>query len=173
MRPGASCSGVVGQEWELLDEFGVEVGPAGLEPQGGALLEAGAVDDEGGRDRARNHGGLIRRDDGTTAYEPIWNWSTGDVWEYLHAHEIPINPISDNCAGSRSQALLYRQLHKPGTLQSMASFPLEGWALAAWIVSRRQPGSRGVNRRNTRNRPVGCCRSRRIRCGIPACSQAR
>ena len=48
-----------------------------------------------GRDRAANHGGLIRRDDGTTAYGPIWDWSTSDVWEYLHAHDIPTNPIYD------------------------------------------------------------------------------
>lgn len=46
-----------------------------------------------GRDRARHHGGLIRRADDTTAYGPIWDWTTDAVWEYLHAHQIPTNPV--------------------------------------------------------------------------------
>ena len=41
--------------------------------------------------RAR-HGGIIRRGDGTTAYGPIWEWTTDQVWEYLAAQHIPVNP---------------------------------------------------------------------------------
>lgn len=39
------------------------------------------------------HGGVIARRDGTTAYGPIWAWSTEDVWTYHAAHQIPPNPI--------------------------------------------------------------------------------
>lgn len=42
--------------------------------------------------RAR-HGGTISRQDRTTAYGPIWDWSTDKVWEYLAAHNVPENPV--------------------------------------------------------------------------------
>lgn len=41
--------------------------------------------------RAR-HGGIIRRRDGTTAYGPIWDWTTDQVWTYLAHHNIPTHP---------------------------------------------------------------------------------
>lgn len=44
-------------------------------------------------ERAAHHGGIIRRLDGTTAYGPIWDWNSERVWEYLAAHEIPVNPV--------------------------------------------------------------------------------
>ena len=37
--------------------------------------------------------GTIDRVDGTHSYSPIWNWSTPRVWEYLHAHHVPVNPL--------------------------------------------------------------------------------
>lgn len=45
------------------------------------------------RDRARHHGGVVRRADGTTAYGPIWDWSSPRVWEYLASHDIAVNPV--------------------------------------------------------------------------------
>ena len=42
--------------------------------------------------RAR-HGGVVRRADATVAYGPIWDWSTRDVWAYLHTHDLPPNPV--------------------------------------------------------------------------------
>lgn len=41
----------------------------------------------------RTHGGIIRRNDGTTAYGPIWNWSTDQVWAHIAHHQIPTNPV--------------------------------------------------------------------------------
>lgn len=43
--------------------------------------------------RAAQSGGVIARRDGTTAFSPIWNWSTADVWAYLNRHQVPINPV--------------------------------------------------------------------------------
>lgn len=37
--------------------------------------------------------GVIERRDGTVAYGPIWNWSTGDVWSYIRRHRLPVNPL--------------------------------------------------------------------------------
>lgn len=43
--------------------------------------------------RAARHGGVVRRRDGTTAYGPIWDWSEEQVWQYLDAGDIPVNPV--------------------------------------------------------------------------------
>lgn len=43
--------------------------------------------------RAARHGGVIRRRDGTTAYGPTWDWSDEQVWQYLAAADIPLNPV--------------------------------------------------------------------------------
>lgn len=37
--------------------------------------------------------GQIRRDDGTVAYGPIWDFSDDDVWTYIAQHDLPINPV--------------------------------------------------------------------------------
>lgn len=60
--------------------------------------------------RAR-HGGVIRRRDGTVAYGPIWDWSTEQVWQYLAAHGIPVNPVYRKL----------RQLGAPDTALRVAS----------------------------------------------------
>lgn len=39
------------------------------------------------------HGGLVARSDGTTAYSPVWNWTTDQIWDYLARHRLPLNPI--------------------------------------------------------------------------------
>lgn len=44
-------------------------------------------------DRRRNHGGVLRRAQGTTAYGPVWDWSTEQVWRHLRARDLPINPL--------------------------------------------------------------------------------
>ncbi|MDV7246386.1 MULTISPECIES: phosphoadenosine phosphosulfate reductase family protein [Rhodococcus] len=51
------------------------------------------------RDGLRN--GTITRTDGTTAYGPIWNWATTDVWSHIARHQLPVNP-------------LYARLHRLG-----------------------------------------------------------
>ena len=38
-------------------------------------------------------GGVVRRKDGTTAFGPIWNWKTEDVWAYIARHQLPVNPV--------------------------------------------------------------------------------
>lgn len=45
------------------------------------------------RAHRHRHGGTITRRDGTTAYSPIWDWPTTDVWGYLHHHGVPANPV--------------------------------------------------------------------------------
>ncbi|OIV39143.1 hypothetical protein BIV57_02085 [Mangrovactinospora gilvigrisea] len=42
--------------------------------------------------RAR-HGGVIRRQDGTVAFSPVWDWSDADIWGYLGQHRIVPNPV--------------------------------------------------------------------------------
>lgn len=42
--------------------------------------------------------GVVHRGDGTVSYGPIWNWTTGQVWEYLHAHAVPVNPVYEKLA---------------------------------------------------------------------------
>jgi phosphoadenosine phosphosulfate reductase len=41
----------------------------------------------------QRHGGVIHRIDGTTAFGPVWDWKTTDVWAYLARHELPVNPV--------------------------------------------------------------------------------
>lgn len=43
-------------------------------------------------DRRRRHGGIISRADGTTAFGPIWDWSTDQVWGHIARHQLPVNP---------------------------------------------------------------------------------
>lgn len=43
----------------------------------------------------RRHGGLVRRVDETVTFGPIWNWTTEQVWELLHAERVPTNPVYD------------------------------------------------------------------------------
>ncbi|MDV6247054.1 phosphoadenosine phosphosulfate reductase family protein [Rhodococcus opacus] len=45
------------------------------------------------RDSRRD--GIIARADGTTAYGPIWNWTTEDVWTHIARHRLPMNPVYD------------------------------------------------------------------------------
>ena len=45
------------------------------------------------REQRARHGGVIERLDGTVAYGPIWDWTTGQVWSYLATHGIPLNPV--------------------------------------------------------------------------------
>ena len=45
------------------------------------------------RARRARHGGVVTRRDGTVAYGPIWDWTTSEVWNYLHRHSVPANPV--------------------------------------------------------------------------------
>ncbi|BAH56061.1 hypothetical protein ROP_pROB01-05620 (plasmid) [Rhodococcus opacus B4] len=43
--------------------------------------------------RGGRRDGVITRADGTTAYGPIWNWTTTDVWAHIARHRLPVNPV--------------------------------------------------------------------------------
>lgn len=45
------------------------------------------------RDQRNRHGGVTRRQDGTTAYGPVWDWTDTDVWSYIARHHLPVNPV--------------------------------------------------------------------------------
>ncbi|MDN5780164.1 MAG: phosphoadenosine phosphosulfate reductase family protein [Humibacillus sp.] len=47
------------------------------------------------QDRRSRHGGLIRRVDGTTAYGPVWDWKTAEIWGHIARHALPVNPVYD------------------------------------------------------------------------------
>lgn len=48
---------------------------------------------ESSTDRRRTHGGLVRRVDGTTAFGPVWDWKTEQIWAYIARHQLPVNPV--------------------------------------------------------------------------------
>lgn len=60
-----------------------------------ALREAACEHDPPctGTVRRRHHGGVISRVDGTTAFGPVWDWKTPDIWGYLEANQLPVNPV--------------------------------------------------------------------------------
>ncbi len=47
------------------------------------------------REQRRRHGGVVRRNAATTAYGPLWDWATTDVWAYIARHQLPTNPVYD------------------------------------------------------------------------------
>lgn len=49
----------------------------------------------GNRPDRIKHGGMIARQDGTTAFSPIWDWTDDEVWNYLARHQLPLNPVYD------------------------------------------------------------------------------
>lgn len=44
-------------------------------------------------EQRRQHGGMIRRNDQTVAYSPIWDWSDTEVWTYIDRRQLPTNPV--------------------------------------------------------------------------------
>ncbi len=44
------------------------------------------------RERRQRHGGIIRRQDGTVAFGPVWDWSLDDILGYVARHRVPLNP---------------------------------------------------------------------------------
>lgn len=46
-------------------------------------------------DARAHHGGQIRRVDGTTAYGPVWDWKTPEIWGHISRHQLPVNPVYD------------------------------------------------------------------------------
>ena len=76
------------------------------------------------------HGGIVARVDGTTAYSPIWNWPTPHIWDYLAAHRIPINPVYDKLRslGAPDEALRVSHLIDAGHLGTgRATWLRRGW----------------------------------------------
>lgn len=45
--------------------------------------------------RSGRRDGVITRGDGTTAFGPIWDWSTDEVWAYIGREKLPVNPVYD------------------------------------------------------------------------------
>lgn len=78
----------------------------------------------------RNHGGLIRRRDGTVAYGPIWNWTTNDIWAYIGRNQLPVNPVYAKLRrlGAPEQALRISQMLDGGHLHlGRAVWLRRGW----------------------------------------------
>lgn len=48
-----------------------------------------------GQDRRTHHGGLISRVDGTTAYGPVWDWKTPEIWGHIARQSLLVNPVYD------------------------------------------------------------------------------
>lgn len=44
-------------------------------------------------EQRRTHGGVVRRIDGTTVFGPVWDWSTEQIWGYIAAQRLPMNPV--------------------------------------------------------------------------------
>lgn len=61
--------------------------------------------------RSENVDGVITRLDGTVAYGPIWNWSTTDVWAYIHRHDLPVNPLYDKLTALGVPEVQHRVSH--------------------------------------------------------------
>lgn len=80
--------------------------------------------------RRTRHGGIIRRRDGTTAYGPVWDWSTAEVWAYLQRRRLPINPVYDKLRrlGAPHHALRLSQMLDGAHLESgRATWLRRGW----------------------------------------------
>jgi len=45
------------------------------------------------RTQRGRHGGVVRRNDTTVAYGPLWDWTTDDVWAHIARHQLPVNPV--------------------------------------------------------------------------------
>ena len=45
------------------------------------------------RNRRRAHGGRIVRVNRTTAFSPVWDWKTPEIWGYASAQGLPVNPV--------------------------------------------------------------------------------
>jgi phosphoadenosine phosphosulfate reductase len=45
------------------------------------------------REHRVRHGGVIARVDGTTAYGPVWDWKTAEIWGHITRHQLPVNPV--------------------------------------------------------------------------------
>ena len=66
------------------------------------------------RAQRATHGGIVRRGDGTTAYGPVWDWTTTQVWEYLAVNEIPANPVYAKLRALGGPRDGTADLHRPG-----------------------------------------------------------
>lgn len=54
------------------------------------------------------HGGLVRRQDATAAYSPIWEFTNQEVHQHLHRHHVPVNPVYDRLITLGAPAHLQR-----------------------------------------------------------------
>lgn len=73
------------------------------EARGRAALYATALTDETRRncagccptpvDARCTHGGVVRRQDGTVVFGPVWDWKTEEVWAHIARHHLPLNPV--------------------------------------------------------------------------------
>lgn len=80
--------------------------------------------------RRAHHGGTITRTDGTTAYGPVWDWSTQDIWGHIARHRLPLNPVYDKLArlGAPQDCLRISLMIDGGRLQhGRATWLKRGW----------------------------------------------
>lgn len=70
-------------------------------------------------DQQPRHGGVIRRRSGETAFSPVWDWTTSEIFGYLDAREIPVNPVYER----------FRRIGAPTEMQRV-SLLVDGSALA-------------------------------------------
>ena len=80
--------------------------------------------------RRARHGGVIRRLNGTTAYGPIWDWATEEVWAYLSRHQVPVNPVYGKLRrlGAPPRALRLSQMLDGDHLETgRATWLRRGW----------------------------------------------
>ncbi|MFY9479191.1 MAG: phosphoadenylyl-sulfate reductase [Aquabacterium sp.] len=50
------------------------------------------------REQSNNRGGMLAReqdDKGRAKFNPLIEWTWGDVWHYVQAHKVPYNPLHD------------------------------------------------------------------------------
>ena len=83
-----------------------------------------------GRQARARHGGVIRRVDGTTAYGPVWDWKTDEIWAYIARHHLPVNPVYPKLArlGAPEHALRISHMLDAGRLEEgRVTWLRRGW----------------------------------------------
>lgn len=88
------------------------------------------------------HGGIIRRLDGTVAFGPIWDWKTQDVLAYIARHQLPLNPVYARlrAIGAPPEALRISHLLDGNHLErGRVAWLRKGWPQTYEKLRRRLP----------------------------------
>lgn len=112
---------------------GVLWGVRSQESHGRAMAYRVALRDSPGDSRAeqrQQHGGVIRRVDGTVAFGPIWDWRHPQVWGHIAGNRLPVNPVYAKLRqlGAPDHALRVSHMLDAGGLeQGRAVWLRRGW----------------------------------------------